>query len=64
MIVQLMHQIQSAERGLTTENLATDPRFVPHARVSLREASARLIRSSATQGLRLADRIDPHCQPA
>jgi hypothetical protein len=64
MTIQLMNQIQSAERGLTTETLATDPRFTPYARVSFREASARLIRSSANQGLRLADRLDPHCQPA
>ena len=64
MTIQLIHQIQSAERGLTTGTLTTDPRFTPSSRRSLREAGARLIRSSANQGLRLADRIDPHCQPA
>jgi hypothetical protein len=65
MTIQLIHQIQSAERGFTTDTLTTtDPRFTPSSRSSLREAGARLIRSSANQGLRLADRIDPHCQPA
>ncbi len=64
MTIQLIHQIQSAERGFTTDTFTTDPRFTPSSRPSLREAGARLIRSSANQGLRLADRLDPHCQPA
>lgn len=64
MTIALMNQIQSAEYGLTRTEPSTDPRFVPAARFSLREASARLIRSSANHGLQLANRIDPNCQPA
>jgi hypothetical protein len=63
MTIALMNQIQSAEYGIATTP-SRDARFVPAARFSLREASARLIRSSANHGLRLANRIDPHYQPA
>jgi hypothetical protein len=64
MTIQLATQIQSAERALGTTTAVTDPRFVPDERFSLREASARFIRSSANSGLRLADRLDPACHPA
>lgn len=63
MTIALIHQIETAERGLTRFQ-PIDPRFVPSERTSPREVFARLIRSSARSGLRLADRIDPACQPA
>jgi hypothetical protein len=53
-----MHQIQSAERGLPVRDFSADPRFVPAVGFSLREVSARLLRSTSTRGLRLADRLD------
>ena len=64
MTIQLMHQIQLAERELPMIDPSADPRFVPHATHSLRESFAQAIRSSARSGLRLADRIDPACQVA
>lgn len=64
MIITLTHQIQAAELGLATFDASTDPRFVPAERFSLREAGARLLRSGANSGLRLADRLDPACQAA
>jgi hypothetical protein len=63
MTIALVHQIELAERGLADVD-TIDPRFVPAERTSLRESFARMIRSSARTGLRLADRIDPACQPA
>jgi hypothetical protein len=58
MTMTLMHQIQLAERELTTVDHSADPRFVPNANHSLREFGARLLRTSAVRGLRLADRLD------
>jgi hypothetical protein len=63
MTVSLITQIELAERGLE-EFYTIDPRFVPAERTSLREWFARAIRTSARSSLRLADRIDPVCQPA
>lgn len=59
MTIQLVNQIQLAERGLGVADRSADARFVPDARFSLRGASAKFLRSSAVQGLRLADRLDP-----
>jgi hypothetical protein len=64
MTIQLMQQIQSAERGLTMVDSTADPRFVPDTHVTLRELSARLLRSTADRGLQLADRLDPDAQYA
>ncbi|PKQ24359.1 MAG: hypothetical protein CVT65_03230 [Actinobacteria bacterium HGW-Actinobacteria-5] len=64
MTIPLMNQIQSAEYGLNPVDRTADPRFVPAPRLSLRTSGARLIRSSANQGLRLADRLEGHYQPA
>lgn len=64
MTIQLMNQIQSAEYGLDVAQPTGDPRFVPAPRLSLRTSGARLIRSGAHQGLRLADRLEGHYQPA
>ena len=58
MTMSLIHQIELAERGLTTPDL-TDPRFVADEHRSLRESFGRLLRSGAKSGLRLADRLDP-----
>ena len=59
MTISLMHQIQLAERGLTTFDATTDPRFVADAPSGARELGARLLRSTAGFGLKLADRLDP-----
>ncbi len=64
MTIPLMNQIQSAEYGHNLVDRTADPRFVPAPRFSLRNSGARLIRSSARRGLRLADRIERHYQPA
>lgn len=56
--------IQSAELGTHSMLPALDPRFVPNARASVREVSARWLRAGAHGGLRLADRLDPKCQYA
>ena len=70
MTIPLMNQIQSAEYGHNLVDRTADPRFVPTPRIvpaprfSLRNSGARLIRSSARRGLRLADRIERHYQPA
>jgi hypothetical protein len=64
MTIQLMQQIQSAERGLTMVDHTVDPRFVPDTHGTVREFGARLLRSTAGQGLRLADRLDPEAQYA
>ena len=63
MTLSLIHQIELAERGLADFDII-DPRFVPDEVPSLREAFARMIRTSARSSLRLADRIDPACQAA
>lgn len=59
MTFSLMHQIQLAERELTTFDATTDPRFVADAPSGVRELGARLLRSTAGIGLKLADRLDP-----
>ncbi|HEX5334861.1 MAG TPA: hypothetical protein VFW55_03205 [Propionicimonas sp.] len=59
MTISLMHQIQLAERELTTFDATTDPRFVADAPSGVRELGARLLRSTANVGLRLANRLDP-----
>lgn len=59
MTVSLMHQITLAERELTTINATLDPRFVADAPNGVRELGARLLRTTANKGLRLADRLDP-----
>lgn len=64
MTIQLMNQIQSAEYGSEPVDRTVDPRFVPSAHFSLREFGARVIRTGAHRGLRLADRLDGHYQPA
>ncbi len=64
MTIPLINQIQSAEYGLAVTNPAGDPRFVPATGSRLRAAGARLIRSGANRGLRLADRLDHRYQPA
>jgi hypothetical protein len=61
---QFIINIQLAEREFESGDFADDPRFVPEERPSLREVGARLLRSSAHSGLRLADRLDPACHPA
>lgn len=45
MTISLMHQIQLAERELTTIDATTDPRFVADAPSGVRELGARLLRS-------------------
>jgi hypothetical protein len=65
MTIQLMNQIQLAEREIAKTNAyIADPRFTPDASYSLRELGARLLRSSAGKGLELADRLDPEYQYA
>ena len=64
MTVSLMHQIQLAERDLTTINATLDPRFVPNAPRGARVLSAWLLRSGADRSLRLANRLDPEYQCA
>ncbi len=59
MTISLMHQIQLAERELTTIDATTDPRFVADAPRGVRELGARLLRSTTHVGLRLANRLDP-----
>ncbi len=59
MIISLTHQIQLAERELTTMDATTDPRFVADIPSGVRELGARLLRSTAGLGLKLADRLDP-----
>ena len=60
MTISLMHQIQFAERELATTTVRTDdPRFVSYAPSGVRELGARLLRSTAGLGLKLADRLDP-----
>jgi hypothetical protein len=59
MTIHLIQQIELAER--TTPSWAdatTDPRFVPSAHSAVRDLSARLIRSSAEFGLRMADKLE------
>jgi hypothetical protein len=64
MTISLMHQIQLAERELTTIEASADPRFVADAPNGVRELGARLLRTTANQGLRLANRLDPEYQYA
>ena len=59
MTFSLMHQIQLAERESATIDAATDPRIVDDAPSGVRELGARLLRSTAGLGLKLADRLDP-----
>ena len=59
MTISLMHQIQFAERESATIDATTDPRFVADAPSGVRELGARLLRSTAGIGLKLADRLDP-----
>ena len=59
MTLSLMHQIQFAERELATTTITADPRFVADAPSGIRELGARLLRSTAGFGLKLADRLDP-----
>jgi hypothetical protein len=59
MTISLMHQIQLAERELTTVDATTDHRFVADAPAGVREFGARVLRSTAGLGLRLANRLDP-----
>lgn len=61
MTIPLANQIEIAERDFTVPE-PQQPQPHPHA--SLREAGAQAIRSSATFGLRLADRLDPSHQSA
>jgi hypothetical protein len=59
MTIHLIQQIELAER--TTPSWAdatTDPRFVPSEHTAVRNLSARLIRSSAEFGLRMADKLE------
>lgn len=59
MTMHLIQQIELAERLTPTWSEATtDPRFVPSAHTAVRDLSARLIRSSAEFGLRMADKLD------
>ena len=59
MTIHLIHQIELAERVTPTWSDAThDPRFVPSAQTSVRELSARVVRSGAEFGLRMADKLD------
>jgi hypothetical protein len=64
MTISLMHQIQFAERELATTTITNDPRFVADAPGGLRELGARLLRSTAGLGLRLANRLDPEYEYA
>ena len=65
MTISLMHQIQFAERELATTPIRTDePRVVSDAPGGVRELGARLLRSTAHVGLRLANRLDPEYQYA
>lgn len=64
MTISLMHQIQFAERELATTTITVDPRFVAEAPSGFRELGARLLRSTANLGLRLANRLDPEYEYA
>jgi hypothetical protein len=57
MTIQLTQQILTAERDVRPVLAPTGGRFTPTARTS-RAWSARLIRATAQQSLRLADRLD------
>ena len=57
MTIQLTQQILMAERDVRSELAQTGGRFTPAAPTS-RKWSARLIRATAHQSLRLADRLD------
>jgi hypothetical protein len=59
MTIHLIHQIELAERTSPSWTEAVnDPRFVPNHHTAARDLSAKLIRSSAELGLRLADKLD------
>jgi hypothetical protein len=59
MTIHLIQQIELAERTIPSWTEAVnDPRFVPNGHTAVRDLSARLIRSSAELGLRLADKLD------
>ena len=59
MTIHLIHQIELAERLTPSwSDATTDPRFVPSEHTAVRTLSARLIRSGAEFGLRLADKLD------
>jgi hypothetical protein len=59
MTIHLIQQIELAERlNPSWSDLTSDPRFVPSAHTPLRDLSARLVRSSAEFGLRMADKLD------
>jgi hypothetical protein len=62
MTIPLASQIESAERELA-DNLDNGHLRGRDTTPSLPEASALLIRLSATLGLHLADRIDPTHKP-
>lgn len=66
MTTQLTTQILIAERNLTgaPDIDAAVRLYATGPKTSLRERFAGAIRSSANGGLRLANRIDPHYQPA
>jgi hypothetical protein len=57
MTIQLTQQILMAERDVRPVFIQEGGRFTPTARTS-REWGARLLRATAHQGLRLADRLD------
>jgi hypothetical protein len=57
MTIQLTQQILMAEHDVRPLFIQEGGRFTPTARTS-REWGARLLRATAHQGLRLADRLD------
>ncbi|MGV8850277.1 MAG: hypothetical protein ACOH16_12115 [Propionibacteriaceae bacterium] len=59
MTIHLIQQIELAERLTPSwSDPTSDPRFAPSAHTAVRDLSARLIRSSAELGLRMADKLD------
>ena len=58
MTLQLTNQILMAERDVRPARDDVDGRFTPE-RTTTRERGARLIRATAHQSLRLANRLDP-----